>query len=110
MNDSGEKLLQFCITNALMMILNTFFKQKKPQRKWTWTLHDGKTYMYSLINYIIIKKTRSTKVTNCRSFDAQIGSDLNLVIANLKMRLRRGVRITESRVLSMIPRNWRISL
>jgi len=35
-------------------------------------------------------------VTNCRSFDAQIGSDHKLVIANLKMRLRSGVRPTEN--------------
>ena len=32
MNDSREKLLQFCATNDLK-ILNTFFEQKKPHRQ-----------------------------------------------------------------------------
>ena len=35
-------------------------------------------------------------MTNCKLFDAQIGSDHNLVIANLKMRLRSRVRPTEN--------------
>ena len=93
MNDSGEKLLQFCVTNDLK-IMNTFFEQKKPQRKWTWTSPDGKTH--NLIDYIIINKRWSSNVTNCRSFDAHIGSDHKLVKANLKMRLRRGIRPTEN--------------
>ena len=78
MNDSGEKLLQFCNTNDLMIII-TFFKPKRPQRKCTSL--DGGTH--NLIGSIIINKRWSSYVTNCRSFDAQIGSDHTLVIANL---------------------------
>jgi len=41
-NGRGERLLQFCTTNNLM-VMNTVFKQKKQNRKWTWQSPDGET-------------------------------------------------------------------
>ena len=35
-NERGERLLNFCSCNNLV-IANTLLKQSKPQRKWTWT-------------------------------------------------------------------------
>ena len=50
MNDSEEKLIQFCTANDLK-IMNTFIEQKEPQRKSTWISPDDKTH--NLFNYII---------------------------------------------------------
>jgi len=41
-NDRGERLMNFCLSNNLM-VMNTMFFQKKANRKWTWESPDSKT-------------------------------------------------------------------
>ena len=85
-NDRGEKLLNFCAVND-MCICNTMFKQKKPSRQWMWESPDQKTH--NKIDYIMINNKYKNCVTNARSFpSADIGSDHQLVIANLRLKFK----------------------
>ena len=51
-NERGDKLIEFCIANGLL-IGNTLF-QHHPRRLWTWAGPDGITK--NQIDYIMIKK------------------------------------------------------
>ena len=74
-NERGERLLNFCSSNNLV-ITNTLFKQTKLQRKWTWTSPDGHTR--NMIDFIMISKRWKSDVQSCRSFAADVGSDHKL--------------------------------
>jgi exonuclease III len=91
-NERGERLLNFCSCNNLV-IANTLFKQTKPQRKWTWTSPDGHTK--NLIDFIMISKRWKSDVQSCRSFAADVGSDHKLVLAKLRLRLKAGTKKQE---------------
>ena len=85
-NDRGEKLLTFCATNDLCLT-NTMFKQSKFNRQWTWESPDQRTH--NKIYYIIISNKWKRCVTNSRSFpSADVGSDHQLVMANMKLKLK----------------------
>jgi hypothetical protein len=85
-NDRGEKLLNFCAVNDLS-ISNTMFKQSKSSRQWTWESPDQKTH--NKIDYIMINNRWKNCVTNARSFpSADIGSDHQLVIANIRLKFK----------------------
>ena len=85
-NERGEKLLSFCTVNNLC-ISNTLFKESKPSRQWTWESPDGVTK--NKIDYIIIKRKWKSSVASSRSFPSgDIGSDHQLVLANIKLKLR----------------------
>lgn len=89
-NKRGEKLLEFAMEHEIF-ICNTKFQQKKC-RKWTWRSPDGRTK--NLIDFIMISRKWMTSVQQCRSFQgADIDSDHSLVIANIKLRLKRRVRM-----------------
>ncbi|XP_072051496.1 craniofacial development protein 2-like [Amphiura filiformis] len=83
-NQRGEKLLNFCAVNDLC-ISNTIFKQKKDSRQWTWESPDQRTH--NKIDYIMISNKWKNCVQNARSYpSADIGSDHQLVIANIRMK------------------------
>ena len=85
-NDRGEKLPSFCTSNSLC-ITNTLFKEAKPNRLWTWESPDGSTR--NKIDYILIKHKWKSSVTSSRSFpSADVGSDHQLVLANIKLKLK----------------------
>ena len=85
-NDIGERLLHFCASNGLF-ITNTCFKQSKSARDWTWESSDGP--YHNKIDYILVSRKMRSSVTNSRSFpSADIGSDHQLVIANIKLKLK----------------------
>lgn len=91
-NERGERLLNFCSCNNLV-VTNTLFKQTKLQRKWTWTSPDGHTK--NLIDFIMISKRWKSDVQSCRSFAADVGSDHKLVLAKIRLRLKAGARKEE---------------
>ena len=92
-NERGEKLLNFCATNGLFLA-NTCFKQSKVCREWTWESPDG-TY-HNKIDYIIINRKMRSSITNARSFpSAYVGSDHQLVLANIKLKLKAKKRPTQ---------------
>jgi len=85
MNDRGERLLNFCLTNNLR-IMNTAFFQKKGSRKWTWESPDGTTK--NLIDYILVNSRWKSSVSMCRSFPKpDVGTDHQMVMANIRIRL-----------------------
>jgi exonuclease III len=85
-NERGERLLDFCNANNLS-ITNTCFKQKRESRNWTWESPDQRTH--NKIDYILVSRKLMGSVTNSRSFpSADIGSDHQLVMANIKLKLR----------------------
>ncbi|XP_038055161.1 craniofacial development protein 2-like [Patiria miniata] len=85
-NDRGERLLNFCALNDLC-ISNTLFKQKKDSREWTWESPDGNTR--NKIDFILINRRWKSSISMSRSFpSADIGSDHQLVHANMKLRLK----------------------
>ena len=85
-NGGGEKLLSFCTSNSLC-ITNTLFKEVKQNRLWTWESPVGSTR--NKFDYILIKYKLSSNVISSRSFpSADVDSDHQLVLANIKLKLK----------------------
>ncbi|XP_030840865.1 craniofacial development protein 2-like [Strongylocentrotus purpuratus] len=80
-NRRGEKLLEFCMLHG-MAVCNTYFQHKECRRA-TWTSPGG--HYRNQIDFIITKLGNIKTFQNCRSYcSADIGSDHNLVLANVK--------------------------
>jgi hypothetical protein len=89
-NARGDRLVEFCGLNELI-ITNTQFKQSKDNRYWTWLAPNG--IGRNQIDYIMISKKWRGSVRNSRSFpSADIGSDHQMVLANLKLKLKRNFK------------------
>src|SRR6266536_4583295 len=85
-NERGERLLEFAAKHGIL-ICNTKFQQKDC-RKYTWMAPDGKHT--NMIDLILIGKRWKTSVKLCRTFrGADISLDHNLVLCNLKLKLKR---------------------
>ena len=87
-NSRGLRLLEFASTNQLC-VANTYGTHK-PSRKWTWHSPGGR--YHSQIDYILIKRRfkSSVKTAGTRTFPgADVGSDHDLVMMTMKLRLRR---------------------
>ena len=85
-NERGERLMEFAMDNELVICNSKF--QNKECRKWTWRSPGGKTK--NMIDLILINKKWITSVQQCRSFQgADVNSDHSLVIANIKIKLKR---------------------
>jgi len=85
-NETGECLIQFANANS-MVITNTCFRQAKANRQWTWESPDGVTL--NVIDYILISSRWKSSVTNSRAYpSADIGSDHQLLIANIRLKLK----------------------
>ena len=85
-NERGELLIDFCQENGLM-ILNTLFKQH-PRRLYTWSSPDG-SYR-NQIDYILVQKRWRSSFTSAKTYPgADCGSDHQLLVSTMKMKLRR---------------------
>ena len=84
-NENGAHFISFCSANNLV-IGGTLFQQKDIH-KYTWTSPCG---MYkNQIDHIAINKERRRTLRNVRSYrGADIGSDHQLLIATLKLKLK----------------------
>ena len=87
-NERGERLLNFCSVNNLV-ITNTLF-EKKTSKRWTWQSPDGITK--NLIDYIIVNNRWKSSVQDVRVCSAEIGSDHRLVMTRVKLRLKKEMR------------------
>ena len=89
-NERGDRLIEFCGLNDLI-ITNTLFKQSKDSRCWTWMSPNG--IDCNQIDYIMISRKGRGSVRNSRAYlSADIGSDHQLVMANIKLKLKRNLR------------------
>ena len=85
-NERGDSLVDFCIGNELV-VANTLFQQH-PRRLYTWQSPDGKTR--NQIDFILIKKRWKSAVRIAKTLPgADVGSDHQLLIANVRVKLKR---------------------
>lgn len=88
-NDRGDRLLQFCQEEQLV-VTNTYFKLP-PRRLYTWTspAHTSNNIIRNQIDYILVNKRFRNSIYAVKTYPgADIGSDHNPIIAKLKTRLK----------------------
>ena len=85
-NDRGQALIDFCKRSKLI-VTNTWFQHEK-RRRYTWK-RPGDTGRYQL-DYILIKHRYRNSVKNSRTYPgADANTDHNLIVAKVKLRLKR---------------------
>ena len=92
-NKAGERLIEFCQENALV-IANTLFQQHK-RRFYTWTSLDGQHW--NQIDYILCShRWRSSIQLTKTRLGADCGSDHELLIAKFRLKLKKVGKTTRS--------------
>ena len=90
-NEAGQRLIEFCQENALV-IANTLFHQPK-RRLYTWTSPDGQHK--NQIDYILCsQRWRSSLQSTKTRQGADCGSDHELLIAKFRLKLKKGWKTT----------------
>ena len=91
-NEAGQRLIEFCQRNALV-IANTVFQQHK-RRLYTWTSPDGQHWNQT--DYILCsKKWRNTIQSAKTILGADCGSDCELLIAKFRLKLKKVGKTTQ---------------
>ena len=96
-NERGEKLVQFCKDNELI-IKNTWY-QLPARRIYTWKAprDDGENITRNQIDYIIINQRFRNAIVSAKTYPgADIESDHNLVLADMKLKLKKIKTTTKS--------------
>ncbi|XP_050343811.1 craniofacial development protein 2-like [Nymphalis io] len=98
-NARGERLLQFAADNNLT-IINTVFQQHH-RRLYTWTTPDGKHR--NQIDYILIRSRWRSSIMNAHTLPgADCQSDHQLLVCNLKLKLRSSIPRKTSKKLEIV--------
>ena len=85
-SEAGQRLIEFCQENALV-IANTFFQQHK-RRLYTWTPPDGQHQ--NQIDYILCsQRWRSSVESTKRRPGTDCGSYHELLIAKFRLKLKK---------------------
>ena len=85
-NEGGQRLIEFCQENALV-IANTLFQQHK-RRLYTWTSPDGQ--VWNQIDYILCSQRWRSSIQSAKTRPgADCGSDHELLIAKLRLKLKK---------------------
>ena len=85
-NEAGQRLIEFCQENALV-IANTVFQQHK-RRLHTWTSPDGQHR--NQIDYILCSQRWRSSIQSAKTRPgADCGSDHELLIAKLILKLKK---------------------
>ena len=85
-NEAQQRLIKFCQENALV-IANTLFQQHK-RRLYTWTSPDGQHQHQ--IDYILCSQRWRNSIQSAKTRPgADCGSDHELLIAKLRLKLKR---------------------
>ncbi|XP_053229020.1 craniofacial development protein 2-like, partial [Podarcis raffonei] len=85
-NKAGQRLIEFCQENKLV-ITNTLFQQNK-RRLYTWTSPDGQ-HRNQIDNILCSQRWRSSIQSAKTRLGADCGSDHQLLIAKLKLKLKK---------------------
>ena len=96
-NDRGLRLLEFASSHKLT-IANTLYPHK-PSRRTTWHSPDGKTH--NQIDYILTPKRFKSSINKpkTRTFPgADVGSDHDLVLLTMKLKLKKNFKAGQSRI------------
>ena len=90
-NEEGQRLVEFCQENALV-ITNTLFQQHK-RRLYTWTSPDGQCR--NQIDYILCRQRWRSSIQSAKTRpEADCGSDHELLIAKFRLKWALGSIIT----------------
>ena len=85
-NEAGQRLIEFCQENALV-IANTLFQQQK-RRLYTWTSPDGQHR--NQIDYILCSQRWRSFLQSAKTrLGADCGSDHELLSAKLRLKLKK---------------------
>jgi len=108
-NEAGQRLIEFCQENALV-IANTLFQQHK-RRLYTWTSSDGQHR--NQIDYILCsQRWRSSIQSAKRRPGANCGSDHELLIAKFRLIVKKVGKTTRlvRYDLNQIPNNYTVEM
>ena len=85
-NEAGQRLIEFCQENTLV-IANTLFQQHK-RRLYTWTSPDGQHQ--NQIDYILCSQRWRSSIQSAKTRpEADCGSDQELFIAKFRLKLKK---------------------
>ena len=85
-NEAGQRLIEFCQENALV-IANTLFQQHK-RRLYTWTSPDGQHR--NQIDYILCSQRWKSSIQSTKTRPgADCGSDRELLIIKFRLKLKK---------------------
>ena len=85
-NEAGQRLIEFCQENALV-IPNTLFQQHK-RRLYTWTSSDGQHQ--NQIDYILCSQRWRSSIQSTKTRPgADCGSEHKLLITKFRLKLKR---------------------
>ena len=91
-NEAGQRLIEFCQENALV-IANTLFQQHK-RRLYTWTSPDGQHQ--NQIGYIFCSQRWKSSIQSAKTRPgAYCGSDHELLIAKFRLKLKKVKKTTK---------------
>jgi len=90
-NEAGQRLIEFCQENELV-IANTLFQQHK-RRLYTWTKPDGQHQNQT--DYIFCSQRWRSSIQSTKTRPgADCGSDHELLIAKFRLKLRKMEKTT----------------
>ena len=90
-NKVGQRLIEFCQENALV-IANTLFQQHK-RRLYTWTSPDGRHR--NQIDYILCSQRWRSSIQSAKTrLGADCGSDHELLFAKFRLKLKKVKKTT----------------
>ena len=106
-NEAGQRLIEFCQENALV-IAKTLFQQHN-RKCYTWTSPDGKHR--NQIDFIVCRWKSSIQSTKTRP-GTDCGSDHELLIAQIRLKLKKVGKTTRSFLydLNQIPYNYTVEV
>ena len=85
-NEAGQRLIEFCQENALV-IANTLFQRHK-RRLYTWTSLDGQCR--NQVNYILCSQRWRSSIQSAKTrLEVDCGSDHELLIAKFRLKLKK---------------------
>ena len=108
-NGAGQRLIEFCQQNALVMA-NTLFQQHK-RRLYTWTSPDGQHQ--DQIDYILCSQRWRNCIQSAKTrLVADCGSDRELLIAKFRFKLKKVGKTTRPfrYDLNQIPYDYTVEL
>ena len=85
-NEAGQRLIEFCQENALV-IANTLFQQHK-RRLYTWTSSDGQ-HQNQIDDILCSQRWRSSIQSAKTRPGADCGSDHELLITKFRLKLKK---------------------
>ena len=108
-NEAGQKLIEFCQENALV-ITNTLFQQHK-RRLYVWTSSDGQ--YQNQTDYILCSQRWRSSIQSAKTRPgADCGLDHELLIAKFRLKLKKvGITTRSFRYdLNQIPYDYTVEM